>query len=68
MKKVLEPVTKSFENTSESTAKTITETSIKNSQAIEILNNKLLEFMMDRGILTSYLMSPLSKVTKPEKN
>ena len=66
MKKVLEPVTKSLENTSQDLTKTITETSIKNNQAIEILNNKLLETMNDRGILASYLMSPLSKITNRE--
>ena len=66
MKKVFEPVTKSLENTSQDITKTITETSIKNNQAIENLNNKLLEIMNDRGILTSYLMSPLSKITNPE--
>ena len=66
MKKVFEPVTKSLENTSQNITKTITETSIKNNQAIENLNNKLLEIMNDRGILASYLMSPLSKITNPE--
>ena len=66
MKKVFEPVTKSLENTSQDITKTITETSIKNNQAIENLHNKLLEIMNDRGILTNYLMSPLSKITNPE--
>ena len=66
MKKVIEPVTKSLENTSQDITKTITETSIKNNQVIENLNNKLLEIMNDRGILASYLMSPLSKITNPE--
>ena len=66
MKKVFEPVTKSLENTSQDITKTITESSIKNNQAIENLNNKLLEIMNDRGILASYLMSPLSKITNPE--
>ena len=66
MKKVFEPVTKSLESTSQDMKKTITETSIKNNQAIEKLNNKLLEVMNDRGILASYLMSPLSKITNPE--
>ena len=67
MKKVFEPVTKSLENTSQDIAKTITETSIKNNQAIENKNNKLLELMKDRGILATYLMPPLSKITNPEK-
>ena len=66
MKKVFEPVTKSLETTSQDITKTITETSIKNNQAIENLNNKLLEIMNDRGILATYLMSPLSKITNPE--
>ena len=66
MRKVFEPVTKSLENTSQDITKTITETSMKYNQAIEILNNKLLEIVNDRGILPSYLMSPLSKITNPE--
>ena len=45
MKKLFEPVTKSIENTAQDITKTITETSIKNNQAIENLNNKLLETM-----------------------
>ena len=66
MKKVFEPVTKSLENTSQDITKTIAESFIKNNQAIENLNNKLLEIMNDRGILATYLMSPLSKITNPE--
>ena len=66
MKKVFESVTKSLENTSQDLAKTITETSIKNNQALEKLNDKLLEIMNDRCILASYLMSLLSKITNPE--
>ena len=66
MKKVLERVTNSLKNTSQDKIKTITETSIKNNQAIENLNNKLLELMNDRGKLASYLMCLLSKITNPE--
>ena len=66
MKKVFEPVTKSLENTSENLAKAITESSIDNNLALEKLNNKLLEIMYDRGILATYLISPLSKITNPE--
>ena len=47
MKKVFEPVTKSLEKTSQDLTKTITESSIKNNQAIENLNNKLLEILND---------------------
>ena len=66
MKKVFEPVFKSLKDTSQDITKTISETSLKNNQAIENLNNKLLEIMNDRGILATYLMSPLSKITNPE--
>ena len=66
MKKVFEPVTKSMEKTSEKLTKAITESSIINNQAIENLNNKLLEIMNDRGILATYLMSPFSIITNPE--
>ena len=66
MKKVFEPVTKSLEKTSQDITKTITESSITNNEAIESLNNKLLEIMNDRGKLASYLISPLSKITNPE--
>ena len=58
-------VLRSLENTSQDITKTPTETSIKNNQALENLN-KILEIMIDRGIVASYLMSPLSKVTNPE--
>ena len=64
--KLFEPVTKSIKDASEEVTKTISETSIKNNQALENLNNKLLEIMNDRGILATYLMSPLSKITNPE--
>ena len=66
MKTVLERVTKSIKDVFENLTKTITETSINNNKAIENLNNKLLEIMRDRGILASYLTSPLSKTTNLE--
>ena len=66
MKKVFEPVTKSLENTSRKITKTITETSLKNNQLIENLNNKLIEILNERGILATYLMSPLSRITNLE--
>ena len=66
MKKLYEPLTDTIKNTSEKITKTITESSKENNLALENLNNKLLEIMNDRGILASYLMSPLSKITNPE--
>ena len=68
MKKVFEPVTKSLKNTSENITNAITDSSIKNNQAIENVNNKLLEIMNDRGILATYLMSTLSRITNPENS
>ena len=68
MKKVFEPVTKSHENTSQDITETITESSVKNNQAIENLNNKLLEIMIARDIKASYLLSPLAKITNPENS
>ena len=68
MKKVFEPVTKSPENTSENLTKAITKTSIKNNLAIENINNNLLEIMNDRGILATFLMSPLSRIINSENS
>ena len=67
MIKVFEPVTKSIEDFSEEVTKTLAETSNNNNKALENLNKKLLEIMNDRGILATYLMSPLSKITNAEK-
>ena len=64
--KLFEPVTKSIKDASEEVTKTISETSINNNKALENLNKKLLEIMNDRGILATFLMSPLCKITNPE--
>ena len=66
MNKVFEAVTKSAKDISEDVLKTMTETSTNNNEALEKLNKKLLEIMNDRGIIASYLLSPLSKITNPE--
>ena len=66
MKKVFEPVTKSIKDVSEEVTKKITESSNITNKALENLNNKLLQIMKNRGILASYLLSPLSKITNPE--
>ena len=47
MKKVFEPVTKSFKDFSEEVTKTEPETSNKNHKALENLNKKLLELLND---------------------
>ena len=53
MKKVFEPVTDTIKKTSENSTKTLTETSKENNKALEKLNNKLLEIMMDRGVFAT---------------
>ena len=68
VKKIYEPLTDTIKDVSENITKTITESPITNNKAIESLNNKLLEIMNDRGILASYFMSPLSKITNPENS
>ena len=65
-KKVFDPVTKSLENTSENLTKAITENSINNNKAIENLNEKILELMDDKGMITSFLASSLVNLFKPE--
>ena len=65
MNKIFEPITESIKSVFEEVTKTKTETSNDNNKALENLNNKLLEIMSDRGIVASYLMSPLSEITYP---
>ena len=66
VQKFFKPMTDVIKNTSENLTKAITESSKENNLTLENLNKKLLEIMNDRGILASYLMSPLSKITNPE--
>ena len=68
MKKVFKPMTKAIKKNSENVTKAITESSIRNNEAIENLNNKLLEIMNDRGIISSYFLSPLAKITNPDNS
>ena len=65
-KKVFESVTNTVKDVSKEVTKTITETSMTNNKAIENLNDNFSEIMNDRGIIASYLLSPLSKITNPE--
>ena len=65
LKKICEPVTKTIKDVSDDVTKTTMVTSKENNRALVNLNNKFLEIMNDRGILASYLMSPLSKITNP---
>ena len=61
-----EPFTDTVKNNSETLTRTLTEASRENNKALENLNNKLLEIRSDRGMIASYLLSPLSKITNPE--
>ena len=63
MKKVFEPVTDTTQITSENLTKTLMLISKKNNKALENLNNKLVEILIDRGVLACYLTSPLCKIT-----
>ena len=60
------PLTDTIKYTCQNLTKAVTESSIMNNEALNDSNNKLLEILNDRGILASYLMSPLSKITNPE--
>ena len=64
--KLYKPLTDTVKYTCENLTKAIIESSIMNNEALNDLNNKLLEILNDSGILASYLMSPLSKITNPE--
>ena len=66
MKKVLEPVTKSIKDVSEELTETMTANSIRNNKALENLHSQLLELMIYKGLIASYLLFPLSKITNPE--
>ena len=66
MKKLFEPVTDTIKGVSGDVTKTMVVTSKENNKALEILNNKLLAKINDRGIIATYLMSSLSKITNLE--
>ena len=66
-KKLIKPMTDAIKNTSENITKTLTENSINNNKAIENLNEKILELMNDKGLISPYLASSLVNLFKPEK-
>ena len=41
-------------------------TTIRNNKALENLNDKFSEILNKGGIIATYLLSPLSKITNPE--
>ena len=66
LKRAFEPITKSFENTSENIAKTFTETYVKNNKAISDLNENVLQLMNDKGMIAPFLASSLVNLLNPE--
>ena len=66
-KNIFKPMTDAIKNTSENITKTLTENCINNNKAIENLNEKFLEFMNDKGLISPYLASSLVNLFKPEK-
>ena len=66
IKKVFEPFTKPCKDVHEDVTRTLTKASEDTNKALENLNDKIFEKMYDRGILTTYLLAPLSKITNPE--
>ena len=66
-KNKFKPMTDAIKNTSENITKTLTENSIKNNKAMENLNEKLLELMNDKGLISPYLASSLVNLFEPEK-
>ena len=61
-----ESLTDTNKDISRDITKTTTESSIKNNQAIETLNEKALEFMKDKGMIAPSLASSLVNLRKPE--
>ena len=66
-KKLYGPLTKTNEDISWYVTKTLTDTSIGHSKALENVNDKHFEKTIDRDIKASFLKSPLSKITKSEQ-
>ena len=66
LEKRLEPITDTIKDTSDFLTKTFTETSIKNSKALEKLNEKVLEVMNDKGMIAPYSALSLVNLFKPE--
>ena len=64
--KLFEPMTDAIKDTSETITKTLTENSINNNKAIEILNEKILELMNDKGMIAPYLTTSLVEVFKKD--
>ena len=64
LQEVYEPVTKTIKSVSENISKTLTESSINKNKAIEILKEKVLESMNDKGLIDSSLLEVLKSDNK----
>ena len=65
-KNFFKPMTDEIKNPSEKITKTLTENSINNNKAIENLNEKILELMIDKGMIAPYLTTSLVEVFKKD--
>ena len=67
MEKVFEPVTKSIKDPSKNVRKVMMVSPEEIIQTIADLNENVLDILNDRGIMASYLVSALSKISNPEQ-
>ena len=67
IKELSESITNSIKDVSEDVTGTMMESSKENNKTLATSNKKLLEILNDSGLIASYLLSPLSKITNPEK-
>ena len=64
-KQIFTPMTDVINDTSENLTKTIEESSFNNNKAIENLNEKILELMIDKGLIAPYLAFSLVNLFNP---
>ena len=68
MEKAIQPVFNSPKDVSEDVTRTIMKTSIENNKALLNIIDKFLEILHNRGLLVTYLLSPLSGIIDHEHN
>ena len=66
IEKDIEPVTRRITVASRVVTRALMVNSEENNNTLTKLNNKLLDLMKDRGILASYSIPLLAKITNPE--
>ena len=65
-KNFFKPITDAIKNSSEKITRTLTENSFNNNKAIENSNDKILELMNDKSMITPHLDSSLVNLVIPE--